>query len=67
MELLATSFNNKINIVFKGELELHSKYSCKFSLCICRYRRVPGDTCQGGMEDRYAAEVASCPISGESS
>lgn len=28
------------------------------------YRRVPGDTCQGGMEDRYAAETASCPISG---
>ncbi|XP_029186888.2 sortilin-related receptor-like [Acropora millepora] len=28
------------------------------------YRRVPGDTCQGGMEDQYAAEMASCPISG---
>lgn len=26
------------------------------------YRRIPGDTCQGGLEDRYEPERISCPI-----
>ncbi|KAJ7384236.1 Sortilin- receptor [Desmophyllum pertusum] len=26
------------------------------------YRKVVGDTCQGGMEDQFAAETVSCPI-----
>lgn len=29
---------------------------------VCRYRKVTGDTCQGGMEDQFAADMASCPI-----
>ena len=28
----------------------------------CRYRKVVGDTCSGGMEDQLSAEMASCPI-----
>ncbi|GAB6018639.1 hypothetical protein CHUAL_000319 [Chamberlinius hualienensis] len=26
------------------------------------YRRIPGDTCHGGLEDRYESERISCPI-----
>ena len=29
-----------------------------------RYRKVTGDTCRGGVEDQYAAEMVSCPIRG---
>ena len=27
-----------------------------------RYRKVNGDTCQGGDEDLYEADMVSCPI-----
>ena len=27
-----------------------------------RYRKVTGDTCQGGDEDLYEADMVSCPI-----
>ena len=31
-------------------------------LFVYRYRKVSGDTCHGGMEDQFAAVMASCPI-----
>ena len=35
-----------------------------FFLCFrfFRYRKVTGDTCQGGDEDLYEADMVSCPI-----
>ena len=29
---------------------------------VARYRKVPGDTCQGGLENHFVAEMVPCPI-----
>lgn len=29
---------------------------------VARYRKVVGDTCQGGLENQFAAEMVPCPI-----
>ena len=29
---------------------------------VFRYRKVAGDTCQGGEEDKFGVEMVSCPI-----
>lgn len=43
-----------------------SKAMRVFFLCFVRfffrYRKVTGDTCQGGDEDLYEADMVSCPI-----
>ena len=34
----------------------------KIDFLMCRYRKVVGDTCEGGMEDQFSSETVSCPI-----